>query len=387
MTISIKFSMQLGHWQFAGSLEKKKFQDFSAPVSEHKLLPKAVAAPVATPPSTSAHPKPKPLLSECVVDKCNGSSISASTAGNCHTAVKVFRKYCGDKDIDMNLITQDLVKGFEKWMCHHNLKPTTRACYMASLRSVYNRAVKHHKLKDNHPFLDAHTGHVKTEKRSIEADMVKKIGKLKLKVGTRLCLARDMFLFSIYAQGMAFADMANMNYSHIKDGKIEYYRQKTGNRVCVELNSEMLRIMKRYYQKNNDHLFPIITSEDPAVAYRQYCSALNYHNRLLKKIGKMVKLNVPLTSYVSRHTWASLSYALHIPLAVISQGMGHSSTDITNVYIRGLNDNSVSEANEKVLNEVSVTPIGNRCNTDSRPVPYNDANLHFYSKIRKFFYK
>ena len=39
----------------------------------------------------------------------------------------------------------------------------------------------------------------------------------------------------------------------------------------------------------------------------------------------MLHLHQPLTLYVSRHSWASIARSLNVPLAVISEGMGHDS--------------------------------------------------------------
>jgi integrase len=302
------------------------------------------------------------LLSEGLRAKCSEPGISPSTADNCRTAEATFCKYFGGKDADMQSLTPEIIKAFSKWMNFKRLNPNTRSCYMASLRAIYNRAVRHRRIKDRHPFKGVHTGHVPTEKRSISAATVLLISQLHLKPGSRLCLARDMFIFSVCAQGMSFADMADLRYSQVKENEIEYCRRKTGNRVCIELNPQMKIIMKRYRHENSNRLFPIITSDIPEVANRQYRSALNYHNRLLKEIAKRAGIKVNLTSYVSRHTWASLSYALGVPLAVISQGMGHSSTTVTGTYIRELNDETVAEANKKVLKEIFGRPVVKRSN-------------------------
>ena len=351
MFMAINFSLQFGNWQFAVSLGRQKPQQ-SCAVAGNQQLKSRLAPP---------HCKPKVLLSDGVRAKCRERSISCSTADNCRTAEMAFRKYLGGKDMDLGLLTQEMVRGFEKWMCRDGLKPNTRSCYMASLRSVYNRAVKHRRIKNRHPFACVHIGHTKTGKRSFPAAMVKRISQLELVPGSRLCLARDMFLFSVCAQGMAFVDMASIRYSQIKGEKIEYFRWKTGNMVRVDVSQQMREIMKKYKHEGSDRIFPIITSDIPEVANRQYRSALGYHNSLLKKIGAMVGMDTSLTSYVSRHTWASLSYSLDVPLSVISQGMGHSSTAVTGTYIRELDDDRVTEANKKVLNAIFVVPIGNRC--------------------------
>lgn len=58
---------------------------------------------------------------------------------------------------------------------------------------------------------------------------------------------------------------------------------------------------------------------------RQYDNAMHLVNCRLKELSAMLKLQRPLTMYVARHSWASAAKANHVPLSVISQGMGHDS--------------------------------------------------------------
>jgi integrase len=83
---------------------------------------------------------------------------------------------------------------------------------------------------------------------------------------------------------------------------------------------------------------------------RHYGSALSYYNHELKVLGKMAGIKIKLTSYVARHTWASLAYINKVDIAVISQALGHSSTSTTQIYIKEINGNVVFKANAFVLN-------------------------------------
>ena len=59
-----------------------------------------------------------------------------------------------------------------------------------------------------------------------------------------------------------------------------------------------------------------------------------------------------LTSYVARHSWASLAYQHNVDLPVISKAMGHTSTKTTLVYIREIDDTRIDSANHKMLEEM-----------------------------------
>jgi integrase/recombinase XerD len=67
-----------------------------------------------------------------------------------------------------------------------------------------------------------------------------------------------------------------------------------------------------------------------------------------------------LTSYVVRHTWASLAYDTNIDLAVISSALGHSNTNTTRVYIQGINNQRLADANQKVLNRIITAYLASK---------------------------
>jgi integrase len=66
----------------------------------------------------------------------------------------------------------------------------------------------------------------------------------------------------------------------------------------------------------------------------------------------MLRLNVPLTSYVARHSWATTAKEEGVALAMISEGLGHSSEKVTHVYLASFNNNAMSKANRKVISTI-----------------------------------
>ncbi len=107
----------------------------------------------------------------------------------------------------------------------------------------------------------------------------------------------------------------------------------------------------RFYQTSNSsgsYLFPFITSTDVQRAYTQYQTALGYYNRLLKKLGKLIGLQMPLSSYTPRHTWATVARDHNVPIAVISEGMGHSSEKTTRIYLASLKTSVIDRANREI---------------------------------------
>ena len=75
-------------------------------------------------------------------------------------------------------------------------------------------------------------------------------------------------------------------------------------------------------------------------------------NRNLKKIGKMINLSVPLSTYVARHAWATIARDKGISLSVISKGLGHDSEITTQIYLDSLQNSKIDKANRLILSDL-----------------------------------
>lgn len=77
---------------------------------------------------------------------------------------------------------------------------------------------------------------------------------------------------------------------------------------------------------------------------------INYN---LKKIGEMIELKMPLTTYIARHTWASIARDMDIPIPIISEGMGQNSIKTTQVYLNSIDVSKINEVNKKIIRRIS----------------------------------
>ena len=80
--------------------------------------------------------------------------------------------------------------------------------------------------------------------------------------------------------------------------------------------------------------------------------ALNYYNRQLKQLGRMLHLDSGLTSYVARHSWATAARNHNIPVSVISAAMGHQSEKTTQIYLAMLEDSVIDSANQEIISYI-----------------------------------
>ena len=202
------------------------------------------------------------------------------------------------------------------------------------------------------PFVNVFTGISRTRKRSIEKADINKLRAVQVKPGSFMQLVRDVFLFCFYACGMPFVDVAFLKKSQIKGGMLVYHRRKTDQVVQIKLEPCMQEIINRYRSDGSDYVFPFLTSQDEDTAYREYKRKFSYYNKTLKTLGKLAGVDKPLSSYVARHTWATLAFMSSVDMSVIAQALGHTDVKTTRIYVEDIGNGKQNSANKKLLNEV-----------------------------------
>lgn len=260
-----------------------------------------------------------------------------------------FMRFRKNNDLDFDMIDDNLIEQYEGFMRMSNLCRNTTSFYMRTLRSIYNRAVEDGLTEQVEPFRRVYTGVDKTAKRALNIEEIRRIKELDLNGLPTLDFARDVFMFSFYMRGMAFIDIAYLKKKNLANGYIVYNRKKTGQQLVVKWENNMSNILNKYLDDSSEFLMPIIKRQD-GTERKQYLNKMLIINRNLKKIAQLARINIPLSLYVARHSWASIAQAKNVPLSAISLGMGHDNEETTRIYLSSIQSNIVDKANSKILN-------------------------------------
>ena len=275
----------------------------------------------------------------------------SGTAKNYSAALGSFKRFRGNEDIQMEAIDHILMEDYQAYLKSAGLTPNSISFYMRILRAVYNRAVEQELTIDRNPFRTVFTGVEKTLKRAISISDIKRIRDLDLSLKTNLEFARDLFLFLFLCRGMSFIDAAFLKKSDIRNGVLSYRRHKTGQSLHIKVIKQIEEIINRYSNKDSPYLLPIITCPH-CDERRQYETALRRINKSLKIIAGMVKLPIPLTTYVTRHAWATIAKSKNIPVNVISDALGHDSIATTQICLASIDTSTIDRANELIIKDL-----------------------------------
>ena len=275
------------------------------------------------------------------------------TKNNYTNAVNRFIEFRNQKDLTFSQMTADMMEMYQAWLWNRGVGQNTVSFYLRTLRTLHHKAVEAGQATSNDIFAHVQTANVRTAKRAISIKDIRNIEKLELQIGSSIDKARDLFLLSFYLRGMAFVDMAFLKKSDLKCGMVSYNRRKTHQNLNIEWIKPMQAIIDKYAEQTKDspYMLPILTGKEtsPYTQYRKVEYNTNYN---LKKIGKMIGLKIPLTTYVARHTWASIALHMNIPIATISEGMGHNSYKTTQIYLESIDVATINEANKRIIRKI-----------------------------------
>lgn len=287
-----------------------------------------------------------PLLKRTLWDLEN--TLSLRTLENYRSAISKVREFAGDnwQRLTVAAITRQWTDNFTRWLQQqHADKPQTVDFYLRTFRAVYRHALNLTESTANaQPFGGPRPGGSFSAKRALKRDDMLKIlsPELREKLKPRQIEALDVLVFIFYSRGMAFQDVYRLRWSMISNGHIRYKRSKTGALIDVEVVSELEEIMRRYHRKDSPYVLPFLHESRKGNIGKELSekSALRRINRAVYNIIGDVKL----TTYVLRHTWATMMLEDGSPVEVISQCMGHSSIRTTQIYLSRISSRKIDKA-------------------------------------------
>lgn len=245
-------------------------------------------------------------------------------------------------------ITERFVTDYRRYLEERGLKSSSVAAYLSVLRALYRKAAKAGVAPQPGEIFRGNLPRaLPAAKRAVEAEVIRRILNASLESSPALEQARDVFAASLYMEGMAVRDLMNLQRRNICDGVITYRRSKTGKVLVFRIVPELQQLLDRY-ASDDSHLFPFLLS-DRKQTYRDYKTALRRLNRNLLKLECRLGIPFHLSTYVARHSWASLAQACNISIEKISQALGHTSTKTTQIYLKGFHYRAIDEVNETVI--------------------------------------
>lgn len=267
------------------------------------------------------------------------------------TLLGIMKGFHSSKELVFEEVNYDFLVRFEHYHLAKGNSYNGLAVYMRTIRAIYNKAIHSGLIEQKfYPFDKYKIRTEPTEKRALGGKDIKKILKFSLDNSDHLFHTRNYFLASYLMCGMSFIDMAFLTLEDIKNGRVRYRRQKTSKLYDLMISDQLAQILEFYTdgKSGEDFIFPIIKRDKLEFQYKDVEWARKRYNKNLLKLAEKCKISAKLTSYVSRHSFATEALLNDIPLSAISQMLGHSSLTTTQVYLKSLPNNIMDDYMKKM---------------------------------------
>ena len=266
-----------------------------------------------------------------------------------HSLIK-FNKHLDIPFSDMDTIW---LKRYEVWLQSQGLAINTLGTRFRHLRVIYNFAIEEKIVKSEYyPFNSFKVSKLSqtTAKRSIQKDEILSV--LNYQGQTPLeCLAIDLFTFSYLAAGINFGDIARLTKDNILENRLIYIRKKTQKQIKVSLQERAIKLIQKYSMPDNPYLFPILSNfhKTEQQKVNRIHKIIAKVNKSLKEIGERLNIPIDLTTYVARHSFATVLKRSGVNTSLICEALGHSSERVTQIYLDSFGNDQMEDAMKNLL--------------------------------------
>lgn len=305
-------------------------------------------------------------LKQTIEERFNREINTLVEQGKIGTSVKykgclALLKRANLQTVKISSIDRAFLDKFMLFLIKKGNKSNSIATKFSVLRAVWNKAKTDGiRMPERDPFLQYNVGKywTLTKKRSLRKEEILIIKECQIPFDNNpasMSFARDIFLFSYLEGGINFTDMAQLKEENIALGSIYYIRRKTRKEMSFTLTAEASIIIDRYRQDELDseqYLFPILNRhvhKTEQQIFNRLHKVLGQVNKNLHKLGEDLNLSIELTTYVARHSFATVLKRAGVSVEVISECLGHADIETTQIYLDSFGNEEKERALQNLL--------------------------------------
>ena len=282
-------------------------------------------------------------------------SNRTGTARSYITTLSVISKIINCDNVFSQVNYKDLVT-IETTLIKRGVSINGVAVYMRTFRAICNRAILYNVVSyDWYPFRNYKIKKEKTTPRTISIKEMQTFFSYTPVTSDNLykpyCIGKVIFML----RGINLTDLLLLKKSNIHYGRIIYKRSKTSKMYSVKILPQVQEIIDEF-EDNSEYLFgnlvPHFTNHN-LEDNKMYADFRKKLNKRLKKIGRFLKIDTPITTYVFRYSYANIAKQLGYSKDLIAEALGHEyGNSVTGIYLEMFDNDVVDSMNEKVLNTI-----------------------------------
>ena len=281
-------------------------------------------------------------------------SNRTGTARSYKTTLSVLSKIIDFKGRFTQVSYKDLII-IETTLLKRGVSINGIAVYMRTFRAICNRAILYNVVSfEWYPFRKYKIKKEKTTPRTISLEEMKDYFALDIPCDDKLYIAWCTGKLIFMLRGINLTDLLLLKKSNIHNGRIIYNRAKTGKTYSIKLLPPVEDLIQQF-SDNSDHLFGILRNNKKQnlldlYYFQEYIKKLNIK---LKKIGGLLDIEEPITTYVFRYTYANIAKQLGFSKDLIAEALGHEyGNAVTGIYLEMFDNDIVDNMNQQIFQTV-----------------------------------
>ena len=276
---------------------------------------------------------------ECLKEKTNKDTVDTY-----RSAIKALSRHYDYETFLLQDFSRKMLEDFRRKLSDEGLKQNTIASYISKLKAIYKFAYDNGDIST--PFPRFQMRHEQTRKRSLLVEQLRTLMRCNT---TRIARSYiDILMLITYMRGINMKDLSELRLSDIRNGRIEYDRDKTGKHIEIKLEPEMMEIIERY--KGKVALLRFFDGHKPSEEYHKAFG--NKMRMSIRNAARKAGITEPISAYWGRHTWSSLAIEIGIDIAHVSAGLSHSHGEaVTQVYVQ-YRQKKIDEDSRRVIDYI-----------------------------------
>ena len=252
----------------------------------------------------------------------------------------------------MRGITPDFLRQYEKHLASENKSISTIGIYLRQIRAICNYAIsKKYISREKYPFSDYTVPAAQKNKRALSDEDIRTLVEYKTDKSEEQ-KAIDFWTFSYLGNGMNFKDIAMLRYTNIQGDNIKFYRSKTKStnkgeqkEINIYIPPRMREIIERWGNPSltgKEYIFPILREGmNERVGNGTIAQFIKITNKYLQQVTDALEWEIKVTTYYARHSYATRLKRAGVPIAYISESLGHANITTTENYLSSFTDETV----------------------------------------------
>jgi integrase/recombinase XerD len=230
------------------------------------------------------------------------------------------------------------------------------AVYMRTFRAICNRAILYNVATlEWYPFRKYKIKKEKTTPRTISIIEMQKYFAYNIDTNNKLykswCIGKLIFML----RGINLTDLLLLKKSNVHNDRIIYKRAKTGKMYSVKILTQVQELINEFTD-DTQYLFGNLMehfNKVTLVEIKQYADFRKKLNKKLKKISKLVEIEIPITTYVFRYSYANIGKQLGYSKDLIAEALGHEyGNSVTGIYLEMFDNDIIDMMNENIIKSI-----------------------------------